>query len=118
MARRGMRLGGGAGRGRCPGPRVNPRTGTKTKYLGHRVPDVAGPGLDHPSEFRGIIREILRDYSGGCISRRTALGRLKLLYRLTHPSRNRKASRIPSGARRRLREEIKRAMERISLAGG
>ena len=112
MAR--LRLGGRSGRaGRCPRPRVNPRTGTKTKYLGHRVPDVAGPGLDHPSEYRGILREILRDYRSGCISRETAVGRLRLLLRLTYPSRNRKAARIPAEERRRLREEIRRALQRI-----
>ncbi|CCD22119.1 hypothetical protein ASQ66_gp31 [Aeropyrum pernix spindle-shaped virus 1] len=98
---------------RCPVPRENPRTGRKTKYLGHRVRDVGGSGLDSPREFRGILREVTRDYREGCISKRTARGRLLLLYRLTYPRYNRKARRIPASTRRRLREEIRRAMESL-----
>lgn len=110
----GRRLGRGRSkRGSCPLPRVNPRTGRVTKYLGHRVKDVKGAGLDSPEEYRGILREILRDYRAGCISERTACGRLLLLYRLTFPEHNSKASRIPAKVRQELRREIKRAMERL-----
>ena len=97
----------------CPLPRRNPMTGRKTKYLGHRVRDVGGAGLDSPQEFRGILRDILRDYRRGCISEGTARGRLLLLYRLTYPSKNRKARRISPRTRRRLRAMIKQAMETI-----
>ncbi len=112
--RRQSRLGRGKPRrGSCPLPKVNPRTGRVTKYLGHRVRDVKGAGLDSPREFRGILRNILNDYRRGCISRRTAIGRLLLLYRLTYPSRNRRASRISPRVREELRAEIRRAMERL-----
>lgn len=100
-------------RGACPLPKVNPRTRRRTKYLGHRVRDVRGAGLDSPSEFRGILRDILRDYRRGCISEATARGRLLLLYRLTFPRHNRKARRISARTRQRLRREILRAMERL-----
>ena len=97
----------------CTRDGVDPRTGRRTKYLGHRVRDVRSAGLDSPQEFRGILRAIIRDYKFGCISRKTARGRLLLLYRLTFPSHNRKASRISSAVRRELREEILRALRRL-----
>ena len=100
-------------RAACPSSGTDPRTGRRTKYLGHRVRDVRGAGLDSPREFRGILRAIIRDYRSGCISRKTARGRLLLLYRLTFPSHNRKASRISSAVRRELREEILRALRRL-----
>ena len=92
---------------------VNPRTGRRTKYLGHRVRDVRGAGLDSPGEYRAILRAILRDYRRGCISERTARGRLLLLYRLTYPKNNRKAGRMPASARERLRREIRAALRRL-----
>ena len=103
----------GSRRGKCPRPGRDPRTGKATKYLGHRVPDVAGAGLDSPREFRGIKNAILRDYKSGCISKRTARGRLLLLYRLTYPSHNRKARKISPRTREALRREIRRALERL-----
>ncbi len=113
LGKRGKGRVGVSGGGGCPLPRVNPRTGRRTKYLGHRVRDVRGAGLDSPEEFRGILRGIVRDYRSGCISKRTARGRLLLLYRLTYPSRNRKAAKIPASARRELRSEIREAMRRL-----
>ena len=98
---------------RCPLPRTNPRTGRKTKYIGHRVRDIKGAGLDSPTEYRGILKGILRDYRDGCISRATARGRLLLLYRLTYPKHNSKARKIPATTRESLRQEIKRALARL-----
>lgn len=112
MAKRRVRPGRGK-RGSCPLPRVNPRTGRVTKYLGHRVPDVAGAGLDSPKEFRQILKGIMRDYRTGCISRATARGRLLLLYRLTYPSKNRKVQKLSPRARQELRAEIRRALEKL-----
>ncbi len=115
MARRksrGLRL-RGSRRGRCPRPRRNPRTGRVTKYLGHRVPDIGGAGLDSPKEFRAIKNAILRDYRSGCISRGTARGGLLLLYRLTYPKHNSKASGISPRTRETLRKEIRDALRRI-----
>ena len=114
MAKRRVRLGrGNYRRGSCPLPKVNPRTGRVTKYLGHRVPDVAGAGLDSPREFRQILKNIVRDYKSGCISRATARGRLLLLYRLTYPSKNQKIRKLSPRTRQELRAEIRRAMERL-----
>lgn len=113
MARRRLKGKSGSKRGSCPLPGVNPRTGRAAKYLGHRVRDVGGPGLDSPSEFRGILRAVLRDYRRGCISGETARGRLLLLYRLTYPRHNRGAAKIPAAARRRLRREILGALRRL-----
>lgn len=101
---RGLRL-RGSRRGRCPGPRRNHRTGRVTKYLGHRVPDIGGAGLDSPREFRAIKNAVLQDYRNGCISMSTARGRLLLLYRLTYPSHNSKARNISPRTREALRGE-------------
>ena len=59
--------------------KVNPRTGRKTVYLGHRVPDTGKPGLDSAKEAKAIARAILRDYREGRIDKRTATSRLNLL---------------------------------------
>jgi hypothetical protein len=85
----------------------------RNKYLGRRVRDTGLKGLDQPREYRGIIKAILEDARRGRISRKTAMGRLLLLYKLTYPEHNSKASRIPAGTRDRLRSEIKRAMRRL-----
>ena len=95
------------------------RSAKRNKYLGRGcknppcVRDIGRRGLDSPREFRGIMRRILRDYRAGRISRRTARGRLLLLYRLTYPRHNRKVSRMSARARRRIRDEIRRAMRKV-----
>ena len=61
------------------GKKVNPRTGRKTVYLGHRVPDTGKPGLDSAKEAKAIARAILKDYKSGKIDKRTATSRLNLL---------------------------------------
>ena len=61
------------------GKKVNPRTGRKTVYLGHRVPDTGKPGLDSAKEDKAIARAILKDYESGRIDKRTATSRLNLL---------------------------------------
>ncbi len=55
--------------------KVNPRTGRKTVYLGHRVKDTGKPGLDNLKEVEGIAKAILRDYKAGRIDKKTASGR-------------------------------------------
>lgn len=100
-------------RGSCPRAKVNKRTGTRTKYLGHRVRDIGRAGLDSPKEFRGIMRAILHDYRKGCISKSKARGRLLLLYRLTFPEKNSKVRKLSPSTLARLRREIKEAMRRI-----
>jgi len=59
--------------------KVDPRTGRKTVYLGHRVPDTGRPGLDSAREAKEIARAILEDYKRHRISKRTVVSRLNLL---------------------------------------
>ena len=107
--RSGRRASGGGGKKRR----------SRNKYLGPGcasppcVRDVGRKGLDSPREYEAILRRIVQDYRKGRISGRTARGRLLLLLRLTYPSHNRKAARISPATRRRLREEIRRALERL-----
>lgn len=86
---------------------------SKYKYLGKRVPDINRPGLDSAKEFRAILREIIRDYRSGRIDRKTARGRLLLLYRLTYKKNNSKIAHLSNTTLRRLRAEIKAAMEKV-----
>ena len=83
------------------------------KYLGKRVEDIGNNGLDHPEEFRGILKCILSDYERGKISKDTAKGRLLLLYRLTFPEHNHKVSKIPEKELKEIRKEIKEAMKEL-----
>ena len=82
-------------------------------YLGKRVEDIGNNGLDHPEEFRGILKCILSDYERGKISKDTAKGRLLLLYRLTFPEHNHKVSKIPEKELEKIRKEIKEAMKEL-----
>lgn len=77
------------------------------KYLGKRVKDIGGVGLDTYKEFIDILREIKSDVKNRRISKKTARGRLLLLYRLTFPSKNRKARKIPLRLRKVIRKKIK-----------
>lgn len=89
------------------------RSGRRYKYLGRRVRDTGRPGLDRPSEFIAIARAVVRDRRTGRISRRTARGRLLLLYRLTDPRRNGKVRGWSSTTRERVRRAIRRYMEEV-----
>ncbi len=65
--------------------RVNPRTGRRTYYLGHRVRDVRKAGLDSLKEVEGICKKILADYRAGRISRKSASGRFARLHNAIIP---------------------------------
>lgn len=71
--------------------KINPRTGRKTVYLGHRVKDTRKPGLDSVREAKDIAKAILRDYKRGRISKRTAVSRLNLLELIIKKDKNMKA---------------------------
>jgi len=87
-------------------PRKNPRTGRPTWYLGHRVPDSKKPGLDNPSEVKGITQKVLQDYKKGRISYKTAMSRLNLLKLIVKKDSDfrgkRKAYKIIDHAREKL----------------
>lgn len=83
------------------------------KYLGKRVRDIKRKGLDTYKEYKAILRAILKDRFSGKISRKKARGRLLLLYRLTFPSKNKKARSISATKREKLRQLILRAMRKI-----
>jgi len=84
------------------------------KYLGKRVKDVGKKGLDKISEYRGILRAIIKDLKSGKISKKTARGRLLLLYRLTFPSKNKKIRGVSKTTLKRLRSEIRNAMKKYT----
>ncbi|MFA4641217.1 hypothetical protein [Pyrococcus kukulkanii] len=85
----------------------------KYKYLGKRVRDIGKKGLDRPSEFRAIMKAIVRDYRKRRISKQTAKGRLLLLYRLTFKKNNKKLKNVSVKTLSRLRREIREAMSRL-----
>jgi len=87
--------------------RRNPRTGRKTVYLGHRVPDIRRAGLDNPREVRGIVNEILEDYERGRISYRTAMSRLNLLSLIVKKDRDFRGKREAYRIIEKGREELK-----------
>jgi len=58
------------------------------KYLGKRVKDKGKKGLSNLSDFLGIITAILYDVRRHSIDKKTARGRLLLLYRLTYKKNN------------------------------
>ena len=65
--------------------RKNPRTGRKTYYLGHRVPDRGEPGLSSLREVEGICKKILSDYERGRLSKKEASGRFARLHNAIIP---------------------------------
>jgi len=83
------------------------------KYLGKKVRDVGMRGLDTLREFYGIARAIVRDYKAKRIKRKTAMGRLLLLYRLTFKKNNSKIKHLSTASLRRLRDYIKTLMQSI-----
>lgn len=82
-------------------------------YLGKRVKDVRKKGLDHVSEYQGIMREIIRDYKLGRIDAKKARGRLLLLYLLTYRRKNRNAMAIPKKQRIKIRGDIRRLLSKL-----
>ncbi|WP_456478224.1 hypothetical protein [Geoglobus ahangari] len=84
--------------------------GRRNKYLGTRVPDVGKRGLDSPSEFEAIMREIERDLRNRKISMQEARGRLLLLYRLSDPDNNRKVKGWSPQTRQRIQRRIRDMM--------
>ena len=60
--------------------RKNPKTGRKTYYHGHRVPDRGEPGLSSLSEVEGIAKKIYEDYKAGRLSKKEAHGRFARLH--------------------------------------
>ena len=97
----------GRRRGRRKG-KVNPRTGRRTVYLGHRVKDTGKPGLDNLSEVRRISQAILRDYKAGRIDKKTASGRFARLHNTIIP-------RDPDlkGKRRKAKKIVKQYWEKL-----
>ena len=93
--------------------RAKSKTSSRYKYLGKCVPDVGMRGLDDPREFKGILKQIRKNYEKGKIDKKTAHGELLLLYRLTYPKHNKKVKKIPADVRRELRKEIKEAMHEL-----
>jgi len=89
------------------------RRGNNYKYLGKKVADVRGKGLDTVKEFREIKRAILQEVQAGRLDPRTAHGRLLLLYRLSYKKNNSKIQHISNNTLRQLRKELKRAMRRV-----
>ena len=92
--------------------RRDPRTGRRTVYLGHRVPDTGKPGLNNPREVKGITNAILEDYKKGRISYRTAMSRLNLLKLVVKKDRDfkgkRKAYKEIEQAKKKLKKMRKR----------
>ena len=58
----------------------NPKTGRRTYYLGHRVPDRGEPGLSSLSEVEGIAKKIYEDYKAGRLTKKEAHGRFARLH--------------------------------------
>jgi len=85
---------------------------TKYKYLRKRVKDINGPGLDSKKEFEEIAEKIIEDYKKGRITKKTAKGRLLLLYRLTYKKNNSKI-RFGRKTANKLRKKIKKMMEEL-----
>jgi len=82
------------------------------KYLGKKVKDIGKVGLDKAKEFLGILKNIIKDLKKKRISKKTAMGRLMLLYRLTFPSKNSKVRNMPKSVREKIRKKIREAMKK------
>ena len=80
------------------------------KYLGRRVKDTRKKGLDSIREYKDLAEAILRDYRYGRISKKTAQGRLLLLYRLVY---NNSKLRVSKESKDRLAEWIKKKMREL-----
>ena len=78
-------------------------------YLGRRVKDIGKKGLSHKKEFDKIIEKIVQDYKRGKITRKRAMGRLLLLYRLTY-KKNNSNLRISAKTCGKIRRKISKTM--------
>ena len=85
---------------------------TRYKYLGKRVRDIKPKGLTHAKEVKKIMQAIVNDRKAGKITKRTARGRLLLLYRLTF-KKNNSNLKVSRRTRIRLRRMIRNAMSKI-----
>jgi len=94
-------------------PLARPSYYSNKKYLGKKVKDIGKPGLDKKEEYERIMKKILEDVKKGRISKRVARGRLLLLYRLTFPSKNKKARNLSKATRLSLRKKIKELMSQL-----
>jgi len=83
------------------------------KYLGKKVKDIKEKGLDSVKEFYDIANAVMRDYKKKKISKRTARGRLLLLYRLSFKKNNKKISKLSSTQLKKIRSYIRKLMEEL-----
>ncbi|MEM5806391.1 MAG: hypothetical protein QXO07_01305 [Candidatus Aenigmatarchaeota archaeon] len=86
---------------------------TKYKYLGKKVKDIGKKGLDKVIEYKKIANAIYRDFKKRRISKKVALGRLLLLYRLTFKSKNRKIRNVSNSTLKKLRNYIRKIMKKL-----
>lgn len=86
---------------------------SRYKYLGKKVKDRGRRGLDKISEYRDIARAIVKDYRKGKITKKTAQGRLLLLYRLTFKKNNKKIAHISNKKLTQLRRHIRKLMKSL-----
>ena len=98
--------------GKGKGRRRNPRTGRRTVYLGHRVPDIGKAGLDSIKEVEGICKSIINDYRRGRISYRTAMSRLNLLELIIKKDSDFRGKRKARAIVDEYREELRRLRKR------
>jgi len=84
----------------------------KNKYLGGRVRDVGRKGLSSVREFNSIIKAIMQDYFAGKINKRTAKGRLLLLYRLSYKKNNSNIN-FSYATGEKIRKKIKKYMRAL-----
>lgn len=87
--------------------------GANYKYLGKKVKDWGIKGLDSAREFYGIIRAIKQDLRKGVIDRKTARGRLLLLYRLSFKKNNSKIKHLSDRTLQNIRKRIKEEMRKL-----
>ena len=90
-------------KGKCPLSRYK-----RNKYLGKRVKDIGGCGLDTLQEVRAISRAILEDYRSGRIDKRTASGRFARLHNTIIPK-----SRKLKGKKREAKKIVKQYWNRL-----
>jgi hypothetical protein len=85
----------------------------KYKYLGRKVRDRGRKGLDELKEFERIRKDIVKDFKKHKIDKKTAQGRLLLLYRLTFKKNNSKIKDLSEKSLRKERKKIKQTMRKL-----
>ena len=65
--------------------KLNPRTGRKTYYLGHRVKDTGEAGLSSVAECERIAKKIYYDWKQGRLTKKEASGRFARLHNAVIP---------------------------------